>query len=95
MHVRTDFHFTQRILHLQLYAFLILVEKQLMHFADMSTHIQTVVSGMKFNRRVQDFSVQMLSNPSVLRRLSHWFLNMDGIHNSQSSTLSKKVMSPC
>ena len=62
MYVRMDYHFTQRILHLQLYAFLILVvqelwdpEKQLMHFADMLTHIPTVVSGMKFNRRVQDF----------------------------------------
>ena len=57
-----DYHFRQRILHLQLYAFLILVaeelwdlEKQLMHFADMLAHILTMVSGMKFNRRVQDF----------------------------------------
>ena len=64
MHVRRDDHFTQRILHLQLYAFLVLVaqelwdlEKQLMPFADLLTRIPTVVSGMKFNRRVQDFSL--------------------------------------
>ena len=81
MHVRMDYHFTQRILHLQLYAFLILVaqevwdlEKQLMHFADMLTHIPTVVSGMKFNRRVQDVSLQTLNNPSALRRLIVLFM---------------------
>ena len=102
MHVRMDYHCTQRILHLQLYVFLILVaqelwdlEKQLMHFADMLTHIPTVVSGMKFNRRVQYFSLQTLSNPSAQRKLSYSCMSMDGIPNSQSSTLSKKVMSLC
>ena len=102
MHVIMDYHFTQRIQHLQLYAFLILVaqelwglEKQLMHFADMLAHIPTVVSGMKFNRRVQDFSLQTLSNPSALRKLSFSCTTIDGIPNSQSSTVSKKVMSPC
>ena len=72
MHVRMDCHFTQRILHLQLYAFLILVvqelwdlERLLMHFAGMLTHIPTVVSGLKSNRRVQDCSLQTLNNPST------------------------------
>ena len=102
MHVRMGYHFTQRILNLQLYAFLILVaqelwdlERQLINFADMLTHIPTVVPGMKFNRRVQDFSLRTLNNPSVLRRLSFSCMTMDGIPNSQSSTVSKKVMSHC
>ena len=34
-------------------------------------------------------------NPTVLRRLSSSCTIMDGIPNSQSSTLSKKVMSHC
>ena len=102
MHVRKDYHFTQRILHPQLYIFLTLVaqepwdlEKQLMPFADILTHIPTVVFGMKFNRRIQDFSLQTLNNPSVLRRLSFSCMTMDGILNSQRSTWSKKLMSYC
>jgi len=102
MHVRMDFLFTQRILHLQLYVSLILVaqelwdlERQLMHSADMLTHIPTVVFGMKFNRPVQGSSLQTLSNQSAQRRLSDTCMTMDGTHNSQSSTLSKKVMSHC
>ena len=47
------------------------LEKQLMHVADMLTHIPTAVSGTKFNRRVQDFSLQTLSNPSAQRKLSY------------------------
>ena len=62
-------------------------------FADMLTHIPTVVSGMKFNRRVQDSSLQTLSNPSAQRKLSYSCMTMAGIPNSQSSTLWKKVMS--
>ena len=102
MHVRMDYDFTQRILHLQLYAFLILVakepwdlEKQLMPCADMLTHIPTVVFGMKFNRGVQDFSLQTLNNPNAQRRMSSSCMTMDGILNSQSTALSKKVMSHC
>ena len=102
MHVRKDLHFIQKILHLQLYAFWTLVAqepwdlgKQLMHFADMWTHIQTVVFGMRFILQAQDSSLQTLNNQSVLRRLSSSCTIMDGIPNSQSSTLSKKVMSHC
>ena len=90
MHVRTDYHFTQKMLHLQLYVFLISVaqelwdlRKQLMHFADMLTHIPTAVSGMKFNRRVQGFSLQSLSNPSAQRKLSYSCMTMDGMPNSE------------
>ena len=61
----------------------------------MLTHIPTAVFGMKFNRRVQVFSLQTLNNPSAQGRLSSSFMTMDGILNSQSSTLSKKVMSRC
>ena len=101
-HVRRDFHFTQKILHLQLYAFWTLVAqepwdlgKQLMHFADTWAHIQTVVFGMRFILQAQDSSLQTLNNQNVLRRLSSSCTIMDGIPNSQSSTLSKKVMSHC
>ena len=61
MHVRKDLHFMWKILHLQLYVFLILVaqepwdlEKQLIHFADMLTDIPAVDSGMKFILQDQD-----------------------------------------
>ena len=93
MHVRKDLHFIQKILHLQLYAFRTLVAqepwdlgKQLMHFADMWTHTQTVVFGMRFILQAQDSSLQALNNRSVLRRLSSSCTIMDGIPNSQSST---------
>ena len=63
MYVRKDLHFMWKTLHLQLYVFLILVaqepwdlEKQLIHFADMLTHIPTVDSGMRFILQAQDFS---------------------------------------
>ena len=69
MHVRKDFDFTQKILHLQLYAFWTLVAqepwdlgKQLMHFADAWTHIQTVVFGMRFILQAQDFSLRTFNN---------------------------------
>ena len=75
MHVRKDFHFRQKILHLQLYAFWTLVAqepwdlgKQLMHFADMWGHIQAVVFGMRFILQAQDSSLQTLNKQSVLRR---------------------------
>ena len=102
MHVRKDLHFMWKILYLQLCVFLNLVaqepwdpEKQLIHVADMLTHIPTVDSGMRFILQAQDFSLRSLNNQNVLRRLLSSCTIMDGIPNSQSSTLSKKVMSPC
>ena len=63
--------------------------------ADMLTHIPTVDSGMRYILQAQDSSLRTLNNQSVLRRLSSSCTIMDGIPNLQSSTLSKKVMSPC
>ena len=75
-HVRMGWLFTQRILHHQLYVSWILdaqelwaLDGQLKHFADMLIHIPTVVSGMKFSQQVQDSSLQIHNNPSVLRSL--------------------------
>ena len=44
-------------------------DEQLKHFADMLTHIPTVDSGMEFSQQVQDSSLQVPTNPSVLRSL--------------------------
>ena len=67
--------------------------RQLMHFADMLTHIQIVDYGMRFNQQIRDFPLQTHNNPSVLKRLSSTCMIMDGHLSSQSSTLSRKVMS--
>ena len=39
--------------------------RQLMHFADMLTHIQIVDYGMRFNQQIRDFPLQTHNNPSV------------------------------
>ena len=45
--------------------------KQLMHFANMWTHIPTVDFGMRFILQVQDSSSQTLNNRHVLRKDCH------------------------
>ena len=94
--------FHTEILHHQLYVFWTLVVqepwdlgKQLMPSADMWAHIPTVDFGMRFILQAQDFSLRTLNNRNVLRRLLSSCTITDGIPNSQSSTLSKKVMFQC
>ena len=71
------------------------LERQLTLSADMLAHIHIVDYGMRFNQQIRDSSLQIHNNQSVLKRLSSTCMIMDGHLSSQSSTLSKKVMSHC
>ena len=67
----------------------------LMSFVGSWMHNLTVVCGMNLSQQVQDSSLQILNNPSVLRSLLCPCIIMLGAFRAQSSTLSRKVMSHC